>query len=317
MKFLHLADLHLGKVLLEQSLIQDQEYILKQILEKIENLKIDCILISGDIYDKSIPNLEAVNLLDWFLNELIKKQKKKVFVISGNHDSKDRLGFGNQIFEEEGLFISSRYEGHIKKVELEDEFGKINVYMLPFIKPYDVKNFFDDEILSYDDMMKKIIEREIIDTKQRNIILVHQFVTSSGKEPERTESEVISVGGLDNVDVINFKDFDYVAIGHVHRPQKIGRETARYAGTPLKYSFSEMNHYKTMPILDFKEKDNLEIKLEELVPLRDMREIKGPIEELIKKENYEGTNLEDYIKAIITNEEQVYDALRTASKNLS
>ena len=212
------------------------------------------------------------------------------------------FGFGNQIFEEEGLFISSRYEGHIKKVELEDEFGKINVYMLPFIKPYDVKNFFDDEILSYDDMMKKIMEREIIDTNQRNIILVHQFVTSSGKEPERTESEVISVGGLDNVDVINFKDFDYVAIGHVHRPQKIGRETARYAGTPLKYSFSEMNHSKTMPVLEFKEKGNLEINLEELVPLRDMREIKGPIEELTKKENYEGTNLEDYIKAVITND---------------
>lgn len=227
------------------------------------------------------------------------------------------FGFGNQIFEEEGLFISSRYDGQIKKVELEDEFGKINVYMLPFIKPYDVKNFFEDEILSYDDMMKKVIERENIDISQRNIILVHQFVTSSGKEPERTESEVISIGGLDNVDVENFKDFDYVAIGHVHRPQKIGRETARYAGTMLKYSFSELNHHKTMPILELEEKGKLDISLEELTPLRDMREIKGPIEELIKKENYDGTNLEDYIRAVITNEEQVYDALRTASKNLS
>ena len=184
------------------------------------------------------------------------------------------------------------------------------MYMLPFIKPYDVKNFFEDEILSYDDMMKKVIERENVDNSQRNIILIHQFVTSSGKEPERTESEIISIGGLDNVDVGNFKDFDYVAIGHVHRPQRIGRDTARYAGTPLKYSFSEINHNKTMPVLNFKEKGNLEIELEELVPLRDMREIKGPIEDLVKEENYEGTNLEDYIKAVVTNEEQVYDALR-------
>lgn len=203
----------------------------------------------------------------------------------------------------------SKYDGKIRKVELEDEFGKINIYMLPFIKPYDVKNFFEDEILSYDDMMKKVIEREKIDTSERNIILVHQFVTSSGKEPERTESETISIGGLDNVDVEHFKDFDYVAIGHVHRPQKVGRDTARYSGTPLKYSFSEINHNKTMPILDFKEKGKLDISFEELIPLRDMREIKGPIEELVKKENYEGTNLEDYIKAVITNEEQVYDAL--------
>jgi len=230
---------------------------------------------------------------------------------------KKDFGFGNQIFEEEGLFIASKYDGKIKKVELEDEFGKINIYMLPFIKPYDVKQFLNDEILSYDDMMKKVIEREKIDTKQRNMILVHQFVTNGVQSPERTESEILSVGGLDNVDVKNFDQFDYVAIGHVHKPQKIGRDTVRYAGTPLKYSFSESNHHKSMPVLEWKEKDDLKIQLEEWVPLRDMREIKGPIEELVKKENYEGTNLEDYIKAIITNEEQVYDALRAITKNLS
>lgn len=317
MKFLHLADLHLGKVLLEQSLIEDQEYILNQILKKITEWKIDGILISGDIYDKPIPSLEAINLLDNFLNELVKKKNKKVFMISGNHDSKDRLGFGNRIFEEEGLFICSKFDGKIKKVELEDAFGKINIYLLPFVKPYDVKQFWEEEISSYDDMMQKIIEHEDIDITQRNVILTHQFVTFNGKEPERTDSETITIGGLDNVDVSNFKDFDYVAIGHVHRPQKIGRDTARYSGTPLKYSFSEMNHHKSVPIIDMKEKENVEICLEELVPLRDMREIRGPIEELVKKENYEGTNLEDYIRAIVTNEEQIYDALRTASKNLS
>lgn len=230
---------------------------------------------------------------------------------------KKDCGFGNRIFEEEGLFICSKYEGKIKKVELEDEFGKINIYLLPFVKPYDVKQFWKEEILSYDDMMQKIIERENIDNTQRNIILTHQFVTSNGETPERTESETITIGGLDNVDVSNFESFDYVAMGHVHRPQKIGRESARYSGTPLKYSFSEINHHKTMPIIDLKEKGNLEIHLEELIPLRDMREIRGPIEKLVKKENYEGSNLEDYIKAIVTNEEQVYDALRATSQNLS
>ena len=208
-----------------------------------------------------------------------------------------------------GLFIESKYHGSIRKVELEDEYGKINFYMLPFIKPAEVKKYFEDEILSYDEMIKKVIERENIDTSQRNIILVHQFVTSCGKEPERTESEIISLGGIDNVDVSNFDKFDYVAIGHVHRPQRIGRDSARYSGTMLKYSFSEINHKKTMPVLDFKEKGNLDINLSELTPLRDLRQIKGPIEELTKKENYEETNLDDYIHAIITNEEPVYDAI--------
>lgn len=307
MKILHLADLHIGKIIFEQSLLEDQEYMLNKIIEKIKAENIDAILIAGDVYDRSIPQAEAINLLDRFLNILIKELKKKVFIIAGNHDSKERLGFGNKIFENEGLFISSKYEGKIKKVELQDEYGKLNIYMLPFIKPIEVKKYFDDESLSYDETIKKIIEKEDIDESQRNIILTHQFVTAIGEEVERTESEVLTLGGTDNVDISNYNKFDYVAIGHVHRPQRIGRDTARYAGTMLKYSFSEVNHKKTMPIIDFKEKGNIDIKLVELKPLRDMREIKGPIEKLI--ENYEEENANDYIRAIITNEEPVYDAI--------
>ena len=310
MKLLHLSDLHLGKILQEQSLLEDQEYMLKQIVEKIKEQEIETVLISGDIYDRGIPPTEAVNLLDSFLNTLIKELKRKVFIIAGNHDSKERLGFGNKIFENDGLYIESKYTGNLKKVELEDEFGKLNIYMLPFIKPIEVRKYFEDEeITSYEQAVHKLIEKEEINEKERNIILVHQFITAGGSEPERTESEVITLGGTDNVDVSNFDKFDYVAIGHVHRPQRIGRDTARYSGTMLKYSFSEVNHKKTMPILDLKEKGNLDIKLEELIPLRDMREIKGPIEELIKKENYEGTNTDDYIRAIITNEEPIFDAI--------
>lgn len=315
MKILHLADLHLGKILQEQSLIEDQEYMLKEIINIIKVEKVQVLLISGDVYDRSVPPTEAVNLLDDFLKILIKDLKIKVFIISGNHDSKDRLGFGNKIFEDEGLYIESKYNGRLKKVRLEDEYGPLNIYMLPFIKPVEVKKFFEDDLENnYDLAINKIIEKEEIDESERNIIMVHQFVTAGNVKPERTESEVLSLGGIENVDVSNFKSFDYVAIGHVHRPQKIGRDTARYAGTILKYSFSEINHNKSIPIIDIKEKGNITINLLPLKPLRDMREIKGPIEELIKEENYKEGNLEDYIKAIITNEERVYDAIGKIKK---
>ena len=310
MKFLHLADLHLGKILQEQSLIEDQEYMLKQIIGTIERENIETVLISGDVYDRSVPPAEAVNLLDSFLRTLIKELKIKVFIIAGNHDSKGRLGVGRKILEDEGWDIESRYTGNLRKVELQDEYGKLNIYMLPFVKPVEVKQFFEDDLENnYNIAINKIIGKEEINKRERNIILVHQFVTAGTIEPERTESEVLSLGGIENVDVSNFNDFDYVAIGHVHRPQKIGRDTARYAGTMLKYSFSEINHNKTVSIIEIKEKGDININLVQLNPLRDMREIKGPLEELIKPENYECGNTNDYIKAVITNEEPVYDAI--------
>lgn len=310
MKFLHLADLHLGKILQEQSLIEDQEYMLNQIIEIIERENIEAVLISGDVYDRSVPPAEAVNLLDCFLKTLIKELKIKVFMIAGNHDSKDRLAFGSKIFEDEGLYIESKYNGDLRKIELQDEYGKLNIYMLPFVKPIEVKQFFEDDLENnYNTAINKVIGKEEINKSERNIILIHQFVTAGMLEPERTESEVLSLGGIESVDVYNFNDFDYVAIGHVHRPQKIGRDTARYAGTMLKYSFSELNHNKTVPIIELKDKGDININLVQLNPLRDMREIKGPIEELIKQENYECGNTNDYIKAVITNEEPVYDAI--------
>lgn len=310
MRILHLADLHLGKILQEQSLLEDQEYMLNEIINIIKEENIQAVLISGDVYDRSVPPADAVNLLDDFLKKLIKELKIKVFIISGNHDSKDRLGFGSKIFEDDGLYIESRYNGTLRKVELEDEFGKLNIYMLPFIKPIEVRQFFEEELENnYNTAINKIISKENINTKERNIIMVHQFVTAGANEPERTESEVLTLGGIENVDVSNFDSFDYVAIGHVHRPQRIGRDTARYAGTMLKYSFSEIRDSKSVPIIDIKEKGNININLLPLEPLRDMRQIEGPIEELLKKENYETGNTDDYIKAIITNEEPVFDAI--------
>ena len=275
----------------------------------IKKEKIDVVLIAGDVYDRSVPSSEAVNLLDEFLNNLIKKIKVKVFIISGNHDSKERLNFGSRIFENDGLYIQTSYDGFIRNVSLDDEYGKLNIYMMPFVKPTDVKNYFEEEISGYDDAFRKIMAKEEVNQDERNIILTHQFITAGNSEPEKCESETLILGGTENVDISNFDKFDYVAIGHIHGPQRIGRDNARYSGTMLKYSFSEVNHKKSVVVIDFKEKDNLEYKLIPLKPLRDMRVIEGPIEEILKEENYKGTNLNDFIRVIITNEEPVYDAI--------
>ena len=315
MKILHLADLHIGKIVLEQSMLEDQKYMLNQIIEKIKEEKIELVLISGDVYDRSVPPSDAVTCLSNFLKVLIKDLKLKVCMIAGNHDSKERLGFGSEIFADDGLFISANYNGTLDKVELEDEYGKINVYMLPYIKPVEVRGFFEEkEISTYHDAVKAVMEKEEINKKERNIILSHQFITAGNEEPERSDSETLTLGGTENVDVSWYKDVDYVALGHIHGPQRIGRDTARYAGTMLKYSFSEVNQKKSLAVIEFKEKEFLDINLISLKPIRDMRVIKGPIEELIKEENYKGTNREDYIRAIITNEEPVYDAIGQIKK---
>lgn len=317
MKILHLADLHIGKIVLEQSMLEDQKYMLDKIIQKIKEEKIELVLISGDVYDRSVPPAESVNVLNNFLKILIKDLKIKICMIAGNHDSKERLNFGSEIFASDGLYISAMYNGKLDKVELEDEYGKLNIYMLPYIKPIEVKQYFDEEtdLSSYHNAVKAVIEKENINESERNIILTHQFITAGNSEPERSDSETKFLGGTENVDISCYDKFDYVAIGHIHGPQKIGRETARYAGTMLKYSFSEVNQNKCLTIIDFKEKNDIKIDISnKITPLRDMREIKGPIEELLKEENYSKTNREDYIRAIITNEEPVYDAIGQIKK---
>ena len=308
MKLMHLGDLHIGKVLLEQSLLEDQEYMLNQICQIIKEKNVSAVLISGDIYDKGVPNIDAVNLLNDFLIKLVRELKVKVFIISGNHDSKTRLNFGSKLFEKEGLFIETQYNGILRKVVLDDNGKNVNIYMLPFIKPIEVRNYFDFEINNYDEAIKAIFSKEEINKDEVNILMAHQFVTYGGEVPEVCESENISVGTIDNVDAKVFFDFDYVALGHIHGPQRIGKDNIRYSGTMLKYSFSEINHKKSLVIINT-ENNEVSYELVPLVPLRDLREIKGPIEELIKEENYKGTNTNDYIKAIITDEEVGYEPL--------
>lgn len=319
MRIMHLSDLHLGKRLLEQSLIEDQEYILNQIIDIIKDKKIDIVLIAGDVYDKGIPNVEAVHLFSDFLTKLY-HLTIKVLVISGNHDSKDRLIFGNELFMDNGVYIEGIFQGKLRCVSFDDEYGHINIYMLPFLKPADVRRYFPDhEIDSYNDAVRCIIDSIQIHEEERNIIMVHQFVTACGVELERSDSENISLGGIDNIDESLFEVFDYVAMGHIHRPQKLVRDTVRYAGSPLKYSFSEVHQKKSVPIIEFKEKGNVHIELVSLVPLRDMRVIKGSMENLMDEKSVAKGNQDDYVSAIITDESYVVDAvgkLRLVYKNL-
>lgn len=319
MKLMHLADLHLGKNILEQSMIEDQRYILEQIISLVVKEQVEAVLICGDVYDKAIPNVEAVRLFSEFLTKL-HNLEIKVLVISGNHDSRDRLSFGNELFVDNDIFIEGTFTGQVKNVTLRDEYGELVIYMVPFVKPSDVRFYYPDyEISSYHEAVKGIIDNINVDLSKRNILMVHQFVTATGVEIERCDSENISLGGIDNVDVSLFEAFDYVAMGHVHRGQKLIRETIRYAGSPLKYSFSEINHKKSVPIVEFRTKGEVEVKLVDLVPKRDMRIIKGKLDNLLDNEVIKLGNSDDYISAVITDEDYIMNAigkLRKVYKNL-
>ncbi len=315
MKIIHLADLHIGKRVNEFSMIDDQKYILNQILEIIDKEKPDAIIIAGDVYDKQVPSIEAVELLDSFISD-ISKRKTTTFIISGNHDSAERLAFGSSLMAMGKIYISPVYNGKISKYTLKNDFGSANFYLLPFVKPNHVKRFFPDEkIESYTDVIRVVVDNLKLDTSEINILIAHQFVTGAS----RTESEEISVGGLDNVDASVFEDFDYVALGHIHRPQKIGTERIRYCGTPLKYSFSEVNDTKSVSIIEINSKEDFNLRTIPLIPKRDMRKIRGTYEELITKTSYENTNTDDYIHVTLTDEFNVVDAiqkLRVIYKNI-
>lgn len=315
MKLIHLSDLHLGKRVNEFSMLEDQEYILKQILAIIDDEKPDGVIIAGDVYDKSIAPAEAVQMFDDFLCSLAER-KLQVFVLSGNHDSPERLAFGGRLMDGSGIHISPVYGGTVPPAEMEDEHGKVCVYMLPFIKPAHVRRWYEEETIeNYTDAMNVAISHMNVDQSLRNVLVTHQFVTGA----ERSESENISVGGSDNVDVSVFDGFDYVALGHIHGPQHIGREAVRYCGTPLKYSFSEVGHKKSVTVVELGEKGNIGVRAIPLTPMRDMREIRGTYMELTKRENYLNTATEDYLHITLTDEEDVPDAigrLRTVYPNL-
>ena len=308
MRFLHTADLHIGKRVNEFSMLEDQEYILRQILKTADKEQVEAVLIAGDVYDKQVPSAEAVRLFDWFLTQL-NSQKLPVFVIGGNHDSVERLSFGAQIMEESGVYLTQSYDGKVVPVRLEDEYGSVNLWMLPFLKPAMVKRFFpEQDIVTYQDALETVIGHMELNREERNLLIAHQFVTGAVTGGSEDSVEVF-VGGVENVDASVFADFDYVALGHIHRAQSAGGEQIRYSGTPLKYSFSEIRHEKSVTIAELKEKGSLTVHQEPLKPLHDMREIRGSYEELVLRENYQGTDLEDYLHVILTDENDIPDVI--------
>ena len=305
MKLIHLSDLHLGKRLNEFSLIEDQKYILKEILRIICEERPNAVIIAGDIYDKAVPSSEAVALFDDFLWRAV-AGGTRVIVISGNHDSPERIAFGSRLMDYAGVYLSPVYDGTIEPIEIEDKYGTVAFYMLPFVKPINVRRFFPDiQISDYTDAVRCALEAIEINPDVRNVLITHQFVTGA----ERSDSEDIPVGGIDNVDASVFDGFDYVALGHLHAPQFVGRETVRYCGTPLKYSFSEKDHIKSVTVVELEEKGRVSVRTVPLEPAHDMREIRGTYDQLTLKSSYECTATEDYLHVILTDEEDVPDAL--------
>lgn len=313
MKLLHISDLHIGKRVNEFSMIEDQKYILKKILAIADEQQADGVMIAGDIYDKQVPSAEAVQVFDWFLTELADRGKQ-VYVVSGNHDSAERIAFGAQLMSSRGVFVSPVYHGETVKLTLKDSYGELYLYLLPFIKPAVVRHALEkmpdieEKPIpeSYHDAVKLAVDHMNIDSTKRNILIAHQYVTGAG----RCDSEEISVGGLDNVDADVFDAFDYVALGHIHSPQSIKREGVRYCGTPLKYSFSEAEQEKSVTVVTFEEKGNIKISTVPLVPLHDMRKIRGTYLEVTARHFYQEFDPEDYVQITLTDEEDIVDGLQ-------
>jgi exonuclease SbcD len=323
MRLIHLSDLHIGKKVNEFSMLEDQRYILREILKIIDSQQAEGVMICGDIYDKSVPPAEAVTLLDEFLTELARRNLP-VFMISGNHDSPQRLDFGARLMAAEAIYISGIFEKIPQPVVQTDAYGEIHFYLLPFIKPASVRHVLgqetedeeeEEQIRTYQDALARVMEQIPVNPSVRNVLLAHQFVTGA----VCSESEELYAGGQENVDASLFDAFDYVALGHIHRPQKICRETVRYCGTPLKYSFSEASQIKSVTIVDLKQKGETAVRQIPLTPLRDLREIRGTYEELTARSTYEGTAAEDYLHVTLTDENDIMDAmnrLRTIYPNI-
>ena len=309
MRLLHIADLHIGKRVCEFSMLEDQRHVLEQVVEMLAGDRADALLVAGDLYDKSLPSAEAVALVDWFLAEVAATGKPAV-IIPGNHDSAERVAYARESLARQRIHVAPVFGGEVEPVELEDDRGPVRVWPIPFLRPATVRHFFPEaEIESYADALRTVVGSLGLDSAVRNVAVSHQFVTASGVTPERSDSEV-SVGGLDNVDARVFADFDYVALGHIHRPQRIGCETARYAGSILKYSFSEAQDTKSAVLATLGDPgEEAGIELVPLRPLHDLRSIRGPLERLVSPEVVEAADARDYIHAVLTDENPALDAL--------
>ncbi|MBR4502032.1 MAG: exonuclease SbcCD subunit D [Clostridia bacterium] len=306
MRFLHIADLHLGKQLNDLSLLADQEFVLEQIVSIAEEERADAVLIAGDVYQRSSPQEEAMALFDGFVSRLV-KLGKKIFVISGNHDSALRISYFSSLIRSSGVYVSEAFEGRMQNVTLNDADGDIVVWLLPFLRPSRVKKHLPEErITTCQEAVQAVLRHADIDRRKRNVLICHQFITGS----ETSDSEEMTVGGLDNIDASVFDAFDYVALGHIHKPQKVFRDTLRYAGSPLKYSFSEAGHKKSAAIVDMREKGDVAVHTRPLYPLHDLRLLDGTLDSLMAL-----PYSEDYLWITVHDELVPPDARVTLSVN--
>lgn len=308
MKILHTSDLHIGKRVKEFSMLDEQRFILNQILTTAETEQPDAIILAGDIYDKSVPSAEAVSLFDDFLVSLA-MLGKSIFIISGNHDSPERISFASRIMQASKIYLSPVYDGTIRPVVLPDGESEVAFYLLPFIKPSVVLHYADEgtDIKTYDDAMRYVVSKMDIDKSRRNILIAHQYVTGA----ERSESEDMVIGGLDNVDASVFAPFDYVALGHLHRPQYCGRETIRYSGSPLKYSFSEVFDKKSVTIIEINAGQAPVVTEHALTPLHEWYALRGTYDELTARDYYDGKGYQDaYVSITLTDEDDIPDGMR-------
>lgn len=311
MKLIHLGDLHLGKHVNEFHMIEDQKYMLEQIIDLIKQEAIDAVLLAGDIFDRSVPSEEAVKVLDEFLTKMA-EMGKQVFAVSGNHDSDERLNYGSRLFEKNNIYIAGRYDGTVRCIDIEDAYGPLHIWLMPYVKASRVAHYFPEEKMNtYDDAFQTALKHCSLQKEERNVIVVHQFVTGSSveTEPELAGSETIllNVGTVDRISADCFDDFDYVAMGHIHSSQAVGRETCRYSGSLLKYSLNEreLNRQKTIPIITLKEKGNVTVDLVSIKPKREIRHIRGQLQELL----CHAEDTEDYIYATLTDERSQFDAM--------
>lgn len=307
MKLIHLADLHLGKRVNEFSMLEDQRYVLEQVIKTAKREKIDGIIIAGDIYDRQVPPVEAVKLLDDFLTKLACGHVP-VYAIGGNHDSMERVSFGSRLMAGSGVHMASEYDGRVACVPVRDAYGVVDIYLLPFIKPVQVRAVWRgeaEEVRTYQEALSFVIGKIERNEAHRSILIAHQFVTGAAV----CDSEEHIVGGLDQVDVSCFDGFDYVALGHLHGPQPVGRETVRYAGTLLKYSFSEIGHRKGITLVELREKGKVQVSMLPVSPLHEMRHIRGSYEEVTNRANYKDTDTKDYVRITLTDEEDIFEAV--------
>ena len=322
-------DLHIGKRVNEFPMLDDPRYTLEKLLHMVEERQIDAVLIAGDLYDKSAPSAEAVSLVDWFLTALA-RTNTQVLVCAGNHDSSERVAYGRELLADQGVHVSRVFDGHIDSVILQDEYGPVTFWLIPFLKPATVRPWLasvDPEAsdasaitnsLSYTEALQAVVTSLPIDTAQRNVALSHQFVTAGAWTPDTCDSEM-SVGGSENVEASVYEPFDYVALGHLHRPQRVGRDTMRYSGSLLKYSASEWSSPKSVPIVELGEKGDITIELAEMPILHDLRRVRGTLEEILDPVRLATTDTHDYICAVLTDEVPPADAfqrLRAAFPNL-